>query len=262
MVYLFLRWDMLVPWREFKTQKPQHLFEKTSSGGLHIPPEVRFISKLGILFFPRIHLGGGNSNIFMFIPTWGRFPIWRAYFSDGLKPPVMIPNCWKVFFRNFSSSHTRKRGFPLKKKHLKDLILYKVFGGSHSLGGGFKHVSFSHLFGEMPPTSFLHKQLGIFLGVMFSDCRFYISFIVNSARHWKKPRPKKSTLVSVGEDFSDTAFSFRWKDPHDFEMDIMWISWIFFVWKSLFWLEIVEHGWGWEGVSNPFLGNMSSSFLA
>ena len=29
----------------------------------------------------------------------------------------------------------------------------------------------------------------------------------------------------------------------------------------LFWLEIVEHGWGWEGVSNPFLGNMSSFFL-
>ncbi len=25
---------------------------------------------------------------FIFTPTWGRFPIWRAYFSDGLKPPT------------------------------------------------------------------------------------------------------------------------------------------------------------------------------
>ena len=28
------------------------------------------------------------SNIFYFQPeNWGRFPFWRAYFSDGLKPP-------------------------------------------------------------------------------------------------------------------------------------------------------------------------------
>ena len=34
------------------------------------------------------HLGGGNSNIFNFHPEpWGNDPIWRAYFSDGLKPP-------------------------------------------------------------------------------------------------------------------------------------------------------------------------------
>ena len=34
-------------------------------------------------------LGGGNSNIFYFHPElWGRFPFWRAYFSDGLKPPT------------------------------------------------------------------------------------------------------------------------------------------------------------------------------
>ena len=61
----------------------------------------------------------------------------------------------------------------------------------------------------------------------------------------ERSQGQKSRLsFSVGEDFSDTAFSFRWKDPHDFEMDIMWISWIFLVWKSLFWLEIVEHGEG------------------
>ena len=27
---------------------------------------------------------------FIFTPTWGRFPFWRAYFSDGLKPPSRI----------------------------------------------------------------------------------------------------------------------------------------------------------------------------
>ena len=33
-------------------------------------------------------LGGGNSNIFYFHPEpWGRFPIWRAYFSNGLVQP-------------------------------------------------------------------------------------------------------------------------------------------------------------------------------
>ena len=39
----------------------------------------------------------------MFIPIWGRFPIWRAYFSDGLvQPPTsdsfatVIPRPWGV----------------------------------------------------------------------------------------------------------------------------------------------------------------------
>ena len=27
---------------------------------------------------------------FIFTPTWGRFPFWRSYFSDGLKPPTSI----------------------------------------------------------------------------------------------------------------------------------------------------------------------------
>ena len=35
------------------------------------------------------YLGGGNSNIFYFHPEpWGNDPIWRAYFSKGLKPPT------------------------------------------------------------------------------------------------------------------------------------------------------------------------------
>ncbi len=36
-------------------------------------------------------LGGGNSNIFYFHPDpWGNDPIWRAYFSNGLKPPTIV----------------------------------------------------------------------------------------------------------------------------------------------------------------------------
>ena len=27
---------------------------------------------------------------FIFTPTWGRFPFWRAYFSNGLKPPTSL----------------------------------------------------------------------------------------------------------------------------------------------------------------------------
>ena len=34
----------------------------------------------------RSFLGGGNSNIlFVFTPIWGRFPIWRAYFSNWVE---------------------------------------------------------------------------------------------------------------------------------------------------------------------------------
>ena len=33
---------------------------------------------------------------FIFTPIWGRFPIWRSYFSDGLKPPTR--ECkWAIF---------------------------------------------------------------------------------------------------------------------------------------------------------------------
>ena len=27
---------------------------------------------------------------FIFTPTWGRFPFWRSYFSNGLKPPTSL----------------------------------------------------------------------------------------------------------------------------------------------------------------------------
>ena len=43
--------------------------------------------KASPFFVPR----GGNSNIFYFHPDpWGNDPIWRAYFSNGLKPPTSV----------------------------------------------------------------------------------------------------------------------------------------------------------------------------
>ena len=50
-------------------------------------------------------LGGGNSNIFMFIPIWGNDPIWRVFFK-GVEtrnhqlaidfPHILLRNCvWK-----------------------------------------------------------------------------------------------------------------------------------------------------------------------
>ena len=45
--------------------------------------------------------GGGNSHILYFHPEdWGTFPIWRAYFSNGLKPPTRYINgdWWSFFF--------------------------------------------------------------------------------------------------------------------------------------------------------------------
>ena len=55
-------------------------------GGPAVVVWGRFLDVLG-----RKSLGGGNSNIFDVHPKlWGRFPIWRAYFSKGLKPPTRL----------------------------------------------------------------------------------------------------------------------------------------------------------------------------
>ncbi len=47
---------------------------------------------------PNFYLGGGNSNIFYFHPTWGDDPIWLLYFSsDGLK---LLPR-WEFWLKIF-----------------------------------------------------------------------------------------------------------------------------------------------------------------
>ena len=50
------------------------------------------------------YLGGGNSNIFYVHPYLGKMhPIWRAYFSNGLKPPTSHSfNVWFVFIPEFT----------------------------------------------------------------------------------------------------------------------------------------------------------------
>ena len=39
------------------------------------------LSSLDDPLFP-IYLGGGNSKIFVFTPTWGRFPFWLIFFKQ------------------------------------------------------------------------------------------------------------------------------------------------------------------------------------
>ena len=43
---------------------------------------------------------GGGFIFFLVTPIWGRFPFWRTYFSDGLKPPTRksFTSCCVVFF--------------------------------------------------------------------------------------------------------------------------------------------------------------------
>ena len=46
-------------------------------------------------------LGGGFKRFFIFNPSWGNDPIWRAYFSIGLKPPTSFGiTCWLMSILN------------------------------------------------------------------------------------------------------------------------------------------------------------------
>ena len=52
------------------------------------------IPKMAETFRLRIYnLGGGFKYFFMFTLIWGRFPIWRAYFSDGWFSHQPVINC-------------------------------------------------------------------------------------------------------------------------------------------------------------------------
>ena len=51
-------------------------------------------------FVQGIYLGGGFIYFLMFTPPiWGRFPIRRAYFSDGLKPTTRYCSCFRISAR-------------------------------------------------------------------------------------------------------------------------------------------------------------------
>ena len=49
-----------------------------------------YLVRLGKLWEKNTLLGGGQLKYFLCSPRnpWGNDPIWRAYFSDGLKPPT------------------------------------------------------------------------------------------------------------------------------------------------------------------------------
>ena len=58
----------------------------------------RHVHEWLMLYGINADLAGGNSKIFYVHPeSWGRFPIWRSYFSKGLKPPTR--DCMQIFHR-------------------------------------------------------------------------------------------------------------------------------------------------------------------
>ena len=69
-------------------------------GGL--PPVSQCVCFWGFFFVVYCYKGllflaGGNSNIFYFQPAnWGNDPVWRAYFSNGLKPPTSLCFYWDM----------------------------------------------------------------------------------------------------------------------------------------------------------------------
>ena len=83
------------------------------------------------------------SNIFhVFTPTWGNDPIWRAYFSSGLKAPTSY-----LFDGDFGPKETLPRSKRWLFQHLKDMFF----------------CSFKVMF--LPPfmvykSPFVHQHLG------------------------------------------------------------------------------------------------------
>ena len=60
--------------------------------------------------------------LFIFTLTWGNDPIWRAYFSDGLKPPTRI--CSSFTFYNHLLSKSNDFCCPEKKPRSAGPIKY------------------------------------------------------------------------------------------------------------------------------------------
>ena len=65
---------------ENPTTNPRH-FKKGSWGAAHLSCEIDVRS---------CFLGGGFKDFYFHPDPWGNDPIWRAYFSNGLKPPTRV----------------------------------------------------------------------------------------------------------------------------------------------------------------------------
>ena len=60
-----------------------------SWGGFKLQQQQEFVSRVGSL--TGWHSRFGNKKFHFFVtPTWGNDPIWRAFFSNGLKPPTSM----------------------------------------------------------------------------------------------------------------------------------------------------------------------------
>ena len=69
-------------------------------------------------------------DFFIFIPIWGRFPIWRACFSNGLvQPPTRLPFCRRWFswallsFKGFFRNPWNPWGF-VTRSFVKSMLFY------------------------------------------------------------------------------------------------------------------------------------------
>ena len=72
----------------------------TALHGLQLGPRSFLPRKLPPTAAFKVHLGGGFEQFFIFTPYLGKwFPFWRAYFSDGLKPPTR--KCFVYIFLFF-----------------------------------------------------------------------------------------------------------------------------------------------------------------
>ncbi len=65
----------------------------------------------------------------IFTPIWGRFPFWRSYFSDGLKPPTREP-FFIIFFGPTSWPTTAKSQVILHGEGTwRSMLLGRMAGG-------------------------------------------------------------------------------------------------------------------------------------
>ena len=64
------------------------LWRRGGGGEWHLP----------VLCLRKCFSGWWFQRLFIFTPTWGRFPTWRAYFSKGLKPPTSSLSWRKTCF--------------------------------------------------------------------------------------------------------------------------------------------------------------------
>ena len=83
-------------------------------------------------------LGGGFEYIFIFIHTWGRFPIWLIFFRWGLKPPTSYIMMYAIFCLHIFQKMKIKLNVGEYTNHMDpDKVVWvpKKIGGRKNLPG-------------------------------------------------------------------------------------------------------------------------------